>query len=191
MPRTNAEMSDATRKELLQNARAAFAEHGYSEAPIEAVVRAAGMTKGALYHHFGSKQGLFVAVVRDVAEQIAASVGTGLSGAPTKAKFLHACTEYLLATQAADVRRILLIDAPAVLDAAAAQELENELGVAPLRAALAELKAEGELECKDIDALAHVLNGALNGIALWAAHHEVPATIVKRGVGAIEALLFG
>ena len=85
MARTNAEMSETTRRELLQRARAAFAEHGYNEAPIETVVRAAGMTKGALYHHFGSKRGLFLAVVRDVAEQIAAGVGVRLSGAPTKA----------------------------------------------------------------------------------------------------------
>ncbi len=187
MPRTNAEMSETTRRELLQRARAAFAEHGYSEAPIETVVRAAGMTKGALYHHFGSKQGLFAAVVRDVAEEIATSVGAKLSGAPTKAKFLRACGDYLQATLAPDVRRILLIDAPAVLDPAAAQQLENEIGVALLHTALNELKGAGELESNDIEALAHALNGALNGIALWAAHHEAPATAIRRGLKVVAA----
>ena len=186
MARTNADMSEATRKELLMRARAAFAEHGYADAPIEAVVRGAGLTKGALYHHFGSKQGLFVAVVRDVASGIAAQVGNKLGGSPTKTKFLRACAEYLQATLAADVRRILLIDAPAVLDASTAQALESELGVALLRNALAELKDVGELDSGDIEALAHALNGALNGIALWAAHHDEPAVVIKRGMKVIS-----
>ena len=191
MARTNAEMSETTRRELLQRARAAFAEHGYNEAPIETVVRAAGMTKGALYHHFGSKQGLFLAVVRDVAEQIAASVGARLSGAPTKAKFLRACGDYLQATLAPDVRRILLIDAPAVLDAAAAQQLEDELGVALLRNALIALESAGELPAGDIEAQANALNGALNGVALWAAHHQAPAAAVRRGMKVLAQWLDG
>ncbi len=191
MPRTNAEMSESTRNELLLRARSAFAQHGYGDAPIEAVVRAAGMSKGALYHHFGSKQGLFVAVVRDIADEITQRVGVRLSGAPSKARFLRACGDYLQATLKPDVRRILLIDAPAVLDAEQTQLLESELGVERLRSALLELEAVGEVEAGDIEALAHVLNGALNGIAMWAAYHHAPAAVVKRGLKVLTNWLEG
>ena len=65
-----AEMSESTKSELLRRARHAFAEFGFADAPIEALVASAGMSKGALYHHFGSKQGLFLAVVRELSQDI-------------------------------------------------------------------------------------------------------------------------
>lgn len=189
MARSNALMTEATRTELLSRARAAFAEFGYADAPLEALVRAAGMTKGALYHHFGSKQGLFVAVVRGVATEIAERVGGQFGSEINLAGFLRACADYLDATTDPGVRRILLIDAPAVLSFEQAQALEHELGVALLREGLQALKDAHEIGATDIEALAHLVNGALNAIALWAAHSDAPATVIERGIATLAAML--
>jgi AcrR family transcriptional regulator len=182
-------MSEATRAELMQRARLMFAAEGYDKAPLDALVRSAGLTKGALYHHFGSKQGLFLAVVRDIAGEIGAAASRLLGDAPSRSGFRKACAAYLEAALQPDVRRILLIDAPAVLSPEQAQLLEQEFGVRLLADALRALANAGEIEVEDIEALAHVANGALNGIALWAAQSARPQATIKRGLAMLDTLL--
>jgi hypothetical protein len=87
---------------------------------------------------------------------------------------------------APEVRRILLIDAPSVLDAITTQQLEDELGAAVVGNALTVLKKNGALQTADLEALSHAINGALTGIALWAAHHQVPLVAIERGMATLE-----
>jgi AcrR family transcriptional regulator len=169
---TNAQMSDSTRKELIRKARQAFAQHGYAQAPIEEVVRACGLTRGALYHHFGSKQGLFLAVVRQIDQEILEGILAAepdLRLEPVE-QFLLACRSYLEATLEPSVRRILLLDAPAVLatlpDAAEASRTV-ETSLAPLRDGLAHLQDLGQLKACDLDVAARMLGGALFEAATW------------------------
>jgi AcrR family transcriptional regulator len=190
--RTNAEMTEATRTLLLAEARRAFAEHGYAGAPIEEVVRAAGLTKGALYHHFGSKQGLFEAVLRDLDREITARVELDLAASDDPwADLLAALRVYLEATLDPGVRRILLIDSLAVLGTTRARELDDEMTAEPLAVALAALRDRGLLANVEVDALARILTGALGEAALWIADSPRPAQALERAMATLEQLLTG
>src|SRR5436309_3908690 len=100
---TKAEQSEATRSALVAAARPLFAERGYSGVGTEEIVRAAGVTRGALYHHFEGKRELFAAVYErieaELAERIAAGALNAGASAPLDAMragaemFLRACTE--------------------------------------------------------------------------------------------------
>ena len=191
MARRHAEMSDSTRRQLLIEATAAFGRHGYADAPIEDLVRAAGLTRGALYHHFGSKQGLFEAVLRaldaDILLRIDAARRPGAAGLED---LLGACRAYLQETLRPEVRRILLIDAPAVLGHDASRALEVELGVRPLVAALESLKATGQISAAvDIPVLATLLNGLLNEAAFWITEQPDPSQALDRVMAQLMQLL--
>jgi AcrR family transcriptional regulator len=195
--RTNAQMSEATRHQLLGEARRAFAEHGYGQAPIEEVVRACGLTRGAIYHHFGSKQGLFLAVMRELDREILERITAGdrppRSGDPV-AELLRACRGYLEATTDPGVRRILLVDGPAVLATlgdAAEVRAASEASIRPLRDGLAELDAIGWLRACDLEVTASMLGGALFEAALWIGASARPKKALDAAMHSLALLLEG
>ncbi len=191
-PRSNAEDTAATHASLLLRGRDAFATLGYARASLDDVVRAARVTKGALYHHFGSKQGLFEAVVRDLEAELVARVtaDAALATDPWD-ELANVCRSYLEASLDPGVRQILLIDAPAVLGVASATAIDDELAVRPLEKLLRELAAAGKLVDVDTEALAHLLNGALIDASLWLGGHAQPRAALGRARHALEALLAG
>jgi AcrR family transcriptional regulator len=189
---TNAELSETTRAALLTQARAAFAEHGYADAPIDAVVRAAGLTKGALYHHFGSKQALFMAVVRELDAEIEARIRSALPARPTtRAQFVDACELFLVATLEPGVRRILLLDCPAVLGHRASREFDAESSIRPLMEGLRALEDAGTIVAIDHEAAAHLINGALYDGALWIGEQALPQQALQRVVATLAVLVEG
>src|SRR3954470_24740324 len=116
--RTQAERSEATRGALIEAARPLFAVRGYAGVGTEQIVRAAGVTRGALYHHFEGKEGLLAAVYEqieaDLAERIVARAGAVGDDGPLAE--LAAGVDVLLdAARDPEVHRIVLLDAPAVL----------------------------------------------------------------------------
>src|SRR3989440_10061763 len=116
-PTLKAAQSEATRSTLIATARELFAQRGYAAVGTEEIVRAAGVTRGALYHHFAGKKELFEAVYEDVerqlVEQIAASA---ISSATDPLAALHAGAQaFLDACEDPAVQRIALVDAPSVL----------------------------------------------------------------------------
>ncbi len=190
--KSNAELSEVSRQALLAGARAAFARHGYAEAPLEELVRDAGLTKGALYHHFGSKQGLFVAVVKAIDAQILARIRAEVPAKPaTRAGFLKACRLYLEATLEPGVRRILLLDCPAVLGYREMRELDIEASIRPIVEALQAMADAGELAPLDAEATAHLINGALYDAALWIGDSERPLQALDRAMQAFTILIAG
>ncbi len=80
--RTQAERSEATRDALIEAARELFAEHGYAGVGTEEIVRAAGVTRGALYHHFEGKRELFEAVYERIEAELTERIATGSPSAP-------------------------------------------------------------------------------------------------------------
>eukprot|EP01036_Dinobryon_divergens_P001560 gene1560-2040_t len=132
--RTKAGMTEATRRLLIETARRAFGEKGYGEVALEDLVREAGVTRGALYHHFGSKQGLFEALVASLDAEITTSiqVATTMSDDPWE-QFVQGCRRYLeLVTHDAGMRRIMLRDGPAVLGYEAFRALDHETAILPI-----------------------------------------------------------
>ncbi len=194
MPRrSNAELTETTRASLLARAREAFAAHGYADAPLDELVRAAGLTKGALYHHFGSKQGLFEAVLRDLDAQVARQVeGAMPQGGATLDDLAAGCRRWLEAMLDPGARRILLLDAPAVLGHRAAREFDDASSIKPLVALLDALRASGEVDEKvDPEPTAHLLAGALYEAALWIGEQAAPRRALARAMEGVQRMLAG
>lgn len=168
--RTQRERSESTRALLTAAATALFAERGYHGTPAEAVVRAAGVTSGALYHQFGDKRGLFRAVFeaveRDLAERVAAAAR---QGAEPWDRLERGVAEYLRACAEPAVRRIVLLDGPSVLGWDEWHEIDSAHHLRPLAAGLAASMRAGQLDQRPARPLARVLLGALTEAGLAAA----------------------
>jgi AcrR family transcriptional regulator len=175
--RSQAERSDATRAALVESARRLFAERGYASVGTEEIVRAAGVTRGALYHHFEGKRELFEAVYRRVEQELAERIATGALAAnadsPLTAMragaemFLGACTE-------PDVQRIALLDGPSVLGWDLWREIGAEHGLGLIEASLQAAIEAGVVARQPVRPLAHVLMGALDEAAMLVARSEDP-----------------
>lgn len=191
--RSNAELSESTRATLVAHARDAFATHGYADAPLDELVRATGLTKGALYHHFGSKQGLFEAVLRHLDAEVAVRVDAALAVPPRSRATLHAAAAaWLEAMLDAGTRRILLIDAPSVLGYRALRAYDAESAIRPLTGLMRELQASAEIAADvDVEAAAHLLAGALYEAALWIGESPVPRRRLPSAVDTIARMLDG
>src|SRR5262249_7311038 len=112
-----AEQSEATRGALVEVARELFAERGYAAVGTEEIVRAAGLTRGALYHHFARKAELRQAVYEDVESRLVQRIASSaISSASDPLQALHAGAQaFLDACEDPTVQRIALVDAPSVL----------------------------------------------------------------------------
>lgn len=161
---------ERTRQLLVDTAAAAFAERGFAAASLESVAAAAGVTKGALYHHFGSKEGLFDAVVRDLQEQVAHEVAARANeqaAAPWDG-LAAGCRAFLVSVTDDRRRRTLLVDGPVVLGLPRWRQLDDEGPGRLLRDGLADLMSAGLLAEQPVEPLARLLSGAMNEAALWA-----------------------
>lgn len=193
---TQAERSEATVHDLVQVARRLFAERGFAATSIEDIVRAAGVTRGALYHHFSSKTDVFRAVFEDLERELAARSVEAAHGKRDPWKQMEAgCMAFLDISTDPGIQRIALLDGPAVLGWAAVREIELRYTLALWRAALEEAMAQGKLGRRPIEPLAHLLFGALSEGAMMAARADDPDRAMrdlKREVrGMLRALAGG
>jgi len=159
---SKAQQSEATRRKLLRVGRDLFARRGYAEVATEEIVRRAGVTRGALYHHFRDKRDLFAAVVeeveQDVMERVAAAA---LSVTDPWEQQRAAIGAYLDVCLEPAVQRIVLTDAPSVLGLAAWREIEARYGLALVKAGLQSVIDAGYIEQQPVEPLAHLFLGAL------------------------------
>lgn len=175
--RTQSERSEATRGALVAAARGLFAERGYAGVGTEEIVRAAGVTRGALYHHFTDKRDLFEAVYEqlevDLTERIASGALAANVDSPLAAMragaamFLRACTE-------PEAQQIALLDGPAVLGWARWREIGAEHGLGLIEATLRAAIEADAIPRQPVRPLAHVLMGALDEAALLVATADDP-----------------
>ena len=172
-----AEQSEATRNALIEAARGLFSERGYAGVSTEEIVQAAGVTRGALYHHFRDKQDLFTAVVEVLEQGLLERVAAAAMGEPEPweqqvvavGAFLDGCLDPA-------VQRVILIDAPTVLGLAAWREIEERYGLAMVRHALQVMVDAGLIEEQPLEPLAHMLLGAMAEAGLLIAHADDPKT---------------
>jgi AcrR family transcriptional regulator len=187
-----AEQSELTRGALVDAARGMFSERGYAGVSTEEIVQAAGVTRGALYHHFKDKQDLFTAVVEQVEQEVLERVG---AAAVTETDpweqqrvavgaFLDTCLDPA-------VQRIILTDAPSVLGLAAWRAIEARYGLALVRAGLQLVMDAGLIEQQPIEPLAHMLLGAMAEAGLLIAHAD-DAAAARAEVGeSLDRLMHG
>jgi AcrR family transcriptional regulator len=168
--RTQAERSETTRAALLAAARELFTEKGYAATGREEIAGAAGVTRGALYHHFASKEALFRAVVEELEEEVTTEVATiAMQGADAAAELRLGCLAFLDACLDPSVRRIVLLEAPAVLGWDQWREIDERHGLALLTHGVQAVMDAGLVERGPVSPLAHMLLGALNEAALLVA----------------------
>jgi AcrR family transcriptional regulator len=188
-----AERAEKTRAALIAAARGLFGERGFAGVGTEEIVRAAGVTRGALYHHFADKRDLLEAVYRQVEEELTQRVAdvvvAGGAVSPTEAMrsgvavFLDACAE-------PEVQRIVLLDAPAVLGWDRWREIASSYGLGLIEASLSAAIEAGEISPQPVKPLAHLLMGALDEAAMLVARSADPD--IREQVGAVlDQLLEG
>ncbi len=188
--RTQAERSRATRRALLDAARHLFTERGYAGTGREQIAARAGVTRGALYHHFASKEALFRAVVEELEGELAEQAADAALRQDDPAEALRVgCLAFLDACMAPAVRRIVLLEAPVVLGWEQWREIDNRYGLALVAHGLEAAKDAGRLPPTAIDPLAHVLLGALNEAALLMATAGRPVEARAEVGRTVELLL--
>ncbi len=187
---TKAQQREATTARLMEVACEVFTREGYANAATEDIVRLAGVTRGALYHHFGSKEGLFQAVLGHIQQQVALRLESVVADkSDTWEQLVAGCIAFLEASIDPQVQRIMLIDAPSVLGWSLWRELDAQHSMKALREALDELISQGQLAPLPLDALTHLLSGAMNEAALWIAQSPDSATALAEASQALTYLL--
>jgi AcrR family transcriptional regulator len=179
------------RAKLLAAARKAFAEKGYAAASMDEMTAEAGLTRGALYHSFGDKRGLFAAVVDQIDTEMAARAKEIGAGAEDEWKSLLAEAEaYIQMSLDPEVQRIVLLDGPAVLgDPSRWPSQDNCLQVT--RQAIERLITNRMMKDVDAEAAARLLSGAALNAALWTAASDDPAAVLPKAVEAFRAMADG
>ena len=192
MKATRTARTAATKGRLETVARELFGARGFEAVSAEELVAKADVTRGALYHHYDGKEGLFAALVETIMGELHAQLAREAAGQgdPLKALqlgvgvFLKACSE-------PSVQQILLVDAPAVLGWQRWRELDAKYGLGLLKQALAAAAAAGSLRGCDVDVTAHLLLGAITEAAMLIARAPNPARARMAAERALIAVIEG
>lgn len=185
------EMIAETRAKLIASARRAFATVGYANASMDDFTAEAGLTRGALYHHFGDKKGLFEAVIAQIDREMAARLTAVSAKAKTRWQgFIDENIGYVEMALDPEVQRIVLCDGPAVLGDPAQWPNANAC-IQSVTKNLAALKEEGVIRDIDPEAMARLISGASLYAAQWIANSDDPAATSLKAVKAFRALMEG
>lgn len=185
-----AENTQATRAALIDAARELFAQRGFAAVSTEEIVRRARVTRGALYHHFTGKEGLFEAVFEQVEGDLTARIAAeAMQAAEPWDAMRSGAQAFLDACLDPAVQRITLLDAPSVLGWERWREIGQRYGLGLVQATVQAAMDAGQIESQPVRPLAHILIGALDEAAMLVARAEdVQAT--RREVGdALERYL--
>jgi AcrR family transcriptional regulator len=173
--RSQVDRSAATRSALVRAARGLFAEQGFAGVGTEAIARAAGVSRGALYHQFSDKTELFAAVYEQLEESIVARLAERIatSGASDPIEVMRLGAEAWLETCAdPEVEQIALLDGPSVLGWRRWRDIGMRFGLGLVETVLADAMDKGRIAAQPTSPLAHVLMGALDEAALYIAQAE-------------------
>lgn len=193
MPRrSQQERSRVTRAALVATARGLFAERGYAQVPAEEIVTAAGVTRGALYHHFADKRQLFRAVFEELEGEVSAEIAAAIAATPDRptgmvvglGRFLDVC-------QRPEVAQIALTDAPAVLGWQTWREIEAHHGLGVITEGLEAAARDGLPVPAPMPVLAQLVLSAVIEAALLITHAADPKAARADAEQALLTLLSG
>lgn len=188
--RPNETRSRETRQALLDAARALFVELGYTETSTPMIVKRAGTTRGALYHHYPDKKAILRAVLEREAERVAEAITASEAEVGSQSpieSLLRGADAYLDAMQIDGRTRLLLVDGPAVLGALEMAEIEGRHARGSLELGLEELTADTIIPRRNLAALAELLSAMFDRAALAVAE----GTPVEHYRDAIHRVLSG
>ena len=180
-----------TRKKLIEVARRTFAEYGYASTSMDKLTAEAGLTRGALYHHFRDKKGLFAAVVDQIDSEMASSAQQHLEQPDDlwEGLMLEGQT-YIQNALNPEFQRIVLRDGPAVLGDPAHWPSQNRC-LQSTRECVEQLLVADRIKTVDPEAAAVFLNGAAMNAALWVASSEDPERVLPEALHAFNLFASG
>ncbi|WP_077467534.1 MULTISPECIES: TetR/AcrR family transcriptional regulator [Rhizobium] len=191
MRKPRSEMIAETRAKLLAAGRKAFGSVGYAEASMDDFTAAAGLTRGALYHHFGDKKGLLQAVVGEIDAEMTARLCAISSQAPSRWQgFIDENVGYVQMALEPELQRIMFRDGPAVLGDPSGWPSANGC-ITAVAESLRSLVEEGIIVDMDPEAGARLINAASSSAAQWIANSDDPEATSKRAVKAFRTFLEG
>jgi AcrR family transcriptional regulator len=184
------EKGRATRDALLAAARELFGSQGYDGTSIEAILEAAGVARGALYHHFVNKAELFDAVLGREMAALAEATADVARAVPDPLDSLRAgCDTFLRLALDPAVQRITLLDPPAVVGWQRWREIDREHTLGGLQAAIRRLADAGRADRSQVDMLAHMLLAAFGEAAMYVATADDPDQALPSAQDAVGTLL--
>ncbi|MCK0547542.1 TetR/AcrR family transcriptional regulator [Pseudomonas syringae] len=183
--RTRAGMIEQTRAKLVAAARQAFASQGFAHTSMDDFTAEVSLTRGAIYHHFGNKEGLLLAVIEQIETEVGERLQAISDAAPSPWEaFRRRCRVYLELALEPEIRRIILQDARAIFGDV--PQAAQSLGIAALQAALDGLIAEGVVAPLHTTVTARMIYGAVTEASFWIA--EPDGDIEARLAQALEGL---
>jgi AcrR family transcriptional regulator len=191
MPRRSAAEAAATREAILAAARAAFSRHGYAAVTLEAIAADAGVTRGAVHHHFADKRALFVEVFNQIEHELNDGIVAAVRAAPPERRLRAGCEALFDGIAQPDFHQVAIADAPGVLGLVAWYEIDRGIGMPTMRSAVQAFADAGLLLDADlVEPLTVLLFGALTEAAVALA---TGATELRREqlLDAIEHLVAG
>lgn len=192
MARNSREESERTAARVLAAAAELFAAEGFAAVSLDRVAAAAGVTRGAIYHHFADKRGLFDAVAgrthTAVAERVAAAAA---DSSDDWQALVVGCRAFLAAASDPAIGRVMLIDAPAVLGWERWLEQDRAASRQLLAEGLDALAAADRLATDRVEASAALLSGAMNDAALWIIEADDREAALSDACAALDVLLAG
>ncbi|GAV15520.1 TetR/AcrR family transcriptional regulator [Paenibacillus sp. chi10] len=166
------EMIEETKGKLLEAAREAFGTIGYANTSMDELTASVGLTRGALYHHFGDKKGLLAAVVDEIDQEMDNRLHDISNAAATSWEgFVGRCRAYIEMAIEPEIQRIVLRDAPSVLGNGFTHPSQSQC-LATMATMLQQFMDEGIIAVTDSHALARMLNGGLMNAAFWVANSQ-------------------
>jgi AcrR family transcriptional regulator len=165
----------STREALLRAARQLFGTQGFAATSTEEIVSSAGVTKGALYHHFTDKDALFQAVFEQVQREVSDAAVVEFLRPDAWEALTAGCQAWVDAHADSAVRQIALVDARGVLGWQAARAIETRFSTVALRGALRKAMHTGVISRQPLRPLSLMLAGALSEACLYVAQAEDPA----------------
>lgn len=184
-------MMEETRLKLLQAARKAFAEKGYAAASMDELTADVGLTRGALYHHFGDKKQLLAAVVNEIDAEMAGQAQViGSRQDNDWDSLLAEGVAYIEMALKPEVQRIVLLDGPAFLGDPGQWPSQNACLTVTMEK-LEALIALNVVKPVDVEAAARLMNGAALNAALWVAASADPTAVLGKAIAAFRALATG
>ena len=186
------ERSSATIGAILSSARKLFASRGFESTSMDDIAAEAGVAKGAIYHHFASKQEIFAQVLDALQAEIAAApIPAAIRQMPDVLDQIAAgVLRYLDAAMQPGIKRILLLDGPVVIGWGKWREIDDRYFAAGTKAALTYAVGK-RIPARELDALAHLVMGAVMEAALVCAKADDPARCAREHVAALRKMLEG
>ena len=191
MAQKRSEMILETRSKLIKAAREAFATRGFAESSMDVLTAQAGLTRGALYHHFGDKKGLLQAVIAQIDGEMTARLTAILEKADTPWDgFIDESIAYIQMALEPEIQRIVFLDGPAVLGDPSSWPSQNSCIMSTQRS-IEKLIEEKTIRPVDAPATARLIMGALLGASLWIASAEDPHSASQKAVEGFRTLASG